>query len=54
MKKNNPIKFASPDLSKKELNEIRKVLDSGWLTNGPVVRDFERKIAVSWAEAGSM
>lgn len=45
MKKNNPIKFASPDLSKKELNEIRKVLDSGWLTNGPVVRDFERKIA---------
>lgn len=45
MKKNNPIKFASPDLSKKELNEIRKVLDSGWLTNGPVVREFEQKIA---------
>ena len=45
MKKNNPIKFAAPDLSKKELNQIRKVLDSGWLTNGPVVREFEQKIA---------
>lgn len=45
MKKNNPIKFAAPDLSKKELNEIRKVLDSGWLTNGPVVREFEQRIA---------
>ena len=45
MKKNESIKFASPDLSKKELNEIRKVLDSGWLTNGPVVREFEKKVA---------
>lgn len=43
--KNNPIKFASPDLSKRELKEIRKVLESGWLTNGPVVREFEQKIA---------
>ena len=45
MKKNDLIKFASPDLSKKELREIQKVLESGWLTNGPVVREFEKKIA---------
>lgn len=43
--KNDTIKFASPDLSRKEMKAIRKVLESGWLTNGPVVRDFERKVA---------
>lgn len=45
MKKSNPIKFASPDLSRKELKAIQNVLNSGWLTNGPVVRDFEKRVA---------
>lgn len=45
MKKNEYIKFASPDLSRKERKAIQKVLDSGWLTNGPVVRQFENRVA---------
>ena len=45
MKKSNPIKFASPDLSRKELKAIQNVLNSGWLTNGPVVREFEKRVA---------
>lgn len=45
MKNNKGIKFASPDLSRKELKAIRDVLDSGWLTNGPVVRQFEKRVA---------
>lgn len=41
----NEIKFASPDVTRQELMAIKEVLESGWLTNGPVVRQFERRIA---------
>lgn len=45
MKKNKLINFASPDISQKEIKAIRRVIKSKWLTNGSVVRDFEKKIA---------
>lgn len=43
--KHKPIKFASPDVSFWELWKIRSVLNSGWLTNGPVVSEFETRVA---------
>ena len=40
--KNNSIPITKPTLDSRELMEIRKVLDSGWITQGPKVKDFER------------
>ncbi len=37
--------FALPDLGGDELNEIREVLDSGWITTGPKTRQFEQAFA---------
>lgn len=34
-----------PELGEEELREIRKVFESGWLTQGPFVEEFERRIA---------
>lgn len=39
------IAFAKPDMSTKEVNRIKKVIESGWLTTGPVVREFEARVA---------
>lgn len=39
------IKFATPDISSLEYEKVKDVMKSGWLTNGPVVREFEEKIA---------
>jgi dTDP-4-amino-4,6-dideoxygalactose transaminase len=33
------------DLSEEELEEVRKVFSSGWLTQGPYTEKFERKVA---------
>ncbi len=47
--------FALPDLDGSELEEIRKVLESNWLTSGPVTREFEKRFAAAvgapWAVA---
>ena len=40
-----PIKFATPDISRAEQLAVKKVLESGWLTKGPVVSEFEDRIA---------
>ncbi len=40
--KNNSIPITKPTLDSRELMEIGKVLDSGWITQGPKVKDFER------------
>ena len=37
--------FALPDLGEAELNEIREVLESGWITTGPKAHRFEREFA---------
>lgn len=39
------IKFATPDISFEEISRTRDVIESRWLTAGPVVREFEKKIA---------
>lgn len=39
------IKFATPDISTLEYEKVKEVMQSGWLTNGPVVREFEDRIA---------
>lgn len=39
--------FTLPDIGDEELVEIKEVLDSGWLTSGPKVRQFEMEFARS-------
>ena len=39
------IKFATPDITAQEIREVNDVIKSGWLTAGPVVHKFERRIA---------
>lgn len=41
----NNIAFARPDLSYGEIVNVNDAINSRWLTNGPIVREFERKIA---------
>lgn len=38
------IPFSPPDISELEINKVIEVLNSGWITTGPVVKDFENKI----------
>jgi len=39
------IPLAKPYFDQEELEEIRTVLDSGWVSQGPKVKEFEEKIA---------
>ena len=39
------IPLLRPYFDSKELEEVKKVLDSGWVSQGPKVREFEGKIA---------
>ncbi len=39
------IPLAKPYFDLEELEEIKKVLDSGWVSQGPKVKEFEEKIA---------
>ena len=41
----NDIRFATPDITKAEVDNIGKAAETRWLTNGPIVREFEQKIA---------
>lgn len=41
----NDIKFATPDIGTYEIEEMEKIVNSRWITNGPTVREFERRIA---------
>jgi dTDP-4-amino-4,6-dideoxygalactose transaminase len=41
----NFLPFALPDLDQTELNEIREVLDSGWVTTGAKTKRFEEEFA---------
>ncbi|HOJ94032.1 MAG TPA: aminotransferase class I/II-fold pyridoxal phosphate-dependent enzyme, partial [Fervidobacterium nodosum] len=38
------IKLSTPDLGEEELQEIKKVLDSGWLIQGDKVEEFENSV----------
>jgi len=39
------VPLVKPYFDNEELNEIRKVLDSGWVSQGPKVKEFEDKVA---------
>lgn len=39
------IPFSPPDITDKEIEEVIKVLKSGWITTGPKTKEFENKIA---------
>ena len=39
------IPFSPPDMSELEIKEVTEALKSGWITTGPKVKEFERKIA---------
>ena len=39
------IPFSPPDMSELEIQEVANALKSGWITTGPKVKEFERKIA---------
>lgn len=39
------IYLARPYFDQAELNEVKEVLDSGWVSQGPKVKEFEQKIA---------
>lgn len=41
----NKIKFATPDIGRREIGRIGETVESRWITNGPKVREFERRIA---------
>ncbi|HWE66964.1 MAG TPA: DegT/DnrJ/EryC1/StrS family aminotransferase [Acidimicrobiales bacterium] len=38
-------RLASPTMGEAEVDAVRRVLSSGWLTNGPATRQFERDFA---------
>lgn len=39
------IPFSPPDITDAEIEEVIKVMKSGWITTGPRTKEFERKIA---------
>lgn len=39
------IQFVKPDITEAEIEAVIKVLRSGWLTTGPVTKQFEREFA---------
>ena len=39
--------FALPDIDESELDEIREVLNGGWVTTGPKTRQFEQSFATA-------
>ena len=45
MTKKLNIPFSPPDMSEDEINEVADTLRNGWITTGPKVKEFERKIA---------
>jgi dTDP-4-amino-4,6-dideoxygalactose transaminase len=41
----NFLKFGVPDIQENEINEVVKVLKSGWIGKGPITQDLENKFA---------
>ena len=39
------IKFSTPDITTVEVKKVEEAINTRWLTNGPTVREFERRIA---------
>ncbi len=45
MKARKPIPLIRPFVGKEELAEVKEVLESGWLSQGPKVAEFEKRVA---------
>lgn len=39
------IPFSPPDITDKEINEVKRALKSGWITTGPRTKELEQKLA---------
>lgn len=39
------ISFSPPDMTELEIEEVREVIQKGWITTGPKTKEFEKKIA---------
>lgn len=39
------IPFSPPDISDKEINEVKRALKSGWITTGPRTKELEKRLA---------
>lgn len=39
------ISFSPPDISEDEINEVAETLRSGWITTGPRVKEFEKRLS---------
>ena len=46
------IKIFESDFDNKELNAAKAVIKSGWLTNGEVTKNFEKKIESIFLKKG--
>ncbi len=42
---NQPIPFARPDIGRQEIDKVVECMESGWLTSGPMVREFEKNFS---------
>lgn len=40
------IPFTRPDINEDDINRVAEVLRSGWITTGPVTKEFERQLAL--------
>lgn len=45
IKMSKKIPFSPPDITREEIDEVVKVLESGWITSGPKVAEFESAMA---------
>ena len=42
-----PLPFARPSIDQNDIDAVVSVLESGWLTQGPVTRAFEEEFAAA-------
>lgn len=46
------ITFSPPDITELEIQEVSEALRSGWITTGPRVKEFEKKLGSSGVMVG--
>lgn len=39
------VPFSPPDIAREEISKVTEALNSGWITTGPMTKEFEKKIA---------